>query len=158
MFATLDFTLADTAISLYDAKYHYLVWRPVTAIRAGVPGVTANPKWNPLLPTAPDPSYPGAHSGFSFAAATVLSAFFGADLPVTVHSDGEPGAAFSYRDFFAAARGRGAEPDLDRPAHAARRPCRASPRQSGRHVRPRPLRPDPRRTGPPGKGLSLPAA
>jgi hypothetical protein len=60
MFATLDFTLADTAISLYDAKYHYLVWRPITAIRKGVPGITPNPEWNPLLPTVPDPSFPGA--------------------------------------------------------------------------------------------------
>jgi hypothetical protein len=103
MFATLDFTLADTAITLYDAKYHYLVWRPVTAIRHGIGSVKANPTWTPLVPTAPDPSYPGAHAGFSFGAATVLSAFFGADLPVTVHSDGEPGASLSFTDFQSAA-------------------------------------------------------
>src|SRR5207247_5575232 len=35
VFAALDLTLGDTAIGLYDAKYHYQVWRPVTAIRAG---------------------------------------------------------------------------------------------------------------------------
>jgi membrane-associated phospholipid phosphatase len=101
-FATLDFTLADTAISLYDAKYHYLVWRPVTAIQAGVPGVTPNPNWNPLLPTAPDPSFPGAHSGFSFAAATVLDASFGANLPVTITE--APGLTDTYPSFSAAAR------------------------------------------------------
>jgi membrane-associated phospholipid phosphatase len=103
MFATLDFTLADTAISLYDAKYHYLVWRPVTAIQAGVPGhITPNPDWNPLLPTAPDPSFPGAHSGFSFAAATILNASFGANLPVTITE--APGTTDTYPNFTAAAR------------------------------------------------------
>ena len=31
--AALDLTLADATIALYDAKYAYHVWRPVTAIR-----------------------------------------------------------------------------------------------------------------------------
>jgi membrane-associated phospholipid phosphatase len=107
MFVTLDLALADTAIGLYDAKYHYQVWRPVTAIREGAttgnPGIVPNPAWNPLTPTAPDPSYPGAHSGFSFAAATVLTAFFGDDQPVTVASDALPGQTRSFPDFLAAA-------------------------------------------------------
>jgi membrane-associated phospholipid phosphatase len=107
MFAALDLTLGDTAIGLYDAKYHYQVWRPVTAIREGAstgnPGITANPDWSPLTTTAADPSYPGAHSGFSFAAASVLSAFFGAGQPVTVRSDALPGQVRAFSGFFAAA-------------------------------------------------------
>jgi membrane-associated phospholipid phosphatase len=106
-FAALDLTIGDTAIGLYDAKYHYQVWRPVTAIREGAitgnPGIVPNPNWNPLTTTAADPSYPGAHSGFSFAAATVLSAFFGDDQLLTVHSDALPGQARPFRGFFAAA-------------------------------------------------------
>ena len=35
VFADLNLALADSTIGLYDAKYHYLIWRPVTAIRAG---------------------------------------------------------------------------------------------------------------------------
>jgi hypothetical protein len=58
--------LADATIGLYDAKYHYLVWRPITAIwqgnTAGNPGIVADPHWNPLAVTAADPSYPGAHA------------------------------------------------------------------------------------------------
>ena len=103
LFAALDETLGDTAISLYDAKYHYQVWRPVTAIRAGVRGITASPGWLPLANTAADPSYPGAHSGFSFAAATILSAFFRGNQPVTVHSDALPGQERDFDGFFAAA-------------------------------------------------------
>jgi hypothetical protein len=81
VFANLDLALADATIGLYDAKYHYLVWRPVTAIRlgdtTGNPGITGDPAWSPLAVTAPDPSYPGAHSTISQAAATVLTAFYG---------------------------------------------------------------------------------
>jgi membrane-associated phospholipid phosphatase len=103
VFATLDLALADTAIGLYDAKYHFQVWRPVTAIRAGVQGsFTANPTWTPLALTAPDPSYPGAHSGFSFAAATVLTDFFGSPQ-VTVREDALAGQPRSFNGFFAAA-------------------------------------------------------
>jgi hypothetical protein len=40
---------ADATIALYDAKYHYPVWRPVTAIQLGNtignPGITGNPTW-----------------------------------------------------------------------------------------------------------------
>jgi membrane-associated phospholipid phosphatase len=81
VFANLDLALADATIGLYDAKYHYLVWRPVTAIQlgdtTGNPGIVGNPNWTPLAVTAADPSYPGAHSTISQAAAAVLAAFYG---------------------------------------------------------------------------------
>jgi len=35
LLAVLNLTFADSVIAFYDAKYHYLVWRPVTAIRLG---------------------------------------------------------------------------------------------------------------------------
>ena len=104
MFATLDLTLADSAIGLYDAKYTYHVWRPITAIRDGAEfGFPPNAAWNPLTTTAGDPSYPGAHATFSFAAATVLTAFFGGDQPVTVHFDALPGQTRSFTSFLSAA-------------------------------------------------------
>jgi len=83
LFAQLDTTLADGAIALYDAKYAYHRWRPITAITASEQGnenTTADPKWLPLANTANDPSYPGAHAEFSQAAATVLRDFFGTDV------------------------------------------------------------------------------
>jgi hypothetical protein len=82
MFALLDTTLADGAIALYDAKYAYHRWRPITAITAtdqGNPTTISDPNWLPLANTANDPSYPGAHAEFSQAASTVLSDFFGTD-------------------------------------------------------------------------------
>jgi PAP2 superfamily protein len=83
LFALLDTTLADDAIALYDAKYAYHRWRPITAITApdqGSPNTTADPNWVPLANTANDPTYPGAHAAFSQAAATVLQDFFGTDV------------------------------------------------------------------------------
>ncbi|GAA3079267.1 vanadium-dependent haloperoxidase [Streptomyces olivoverticillatus] len=52
VFARLDLSLADTAIAMYDAKYAYHVWRPVTAIRLGGthynPSIVGDPNWTPL--------------------------------------------------------------------------------------------------------------
>jgi membrane-associated phospholipid phosphatase len=107
VFENLDLTLADATIALYDAKYHYLLWRPVTAIQLGNtignPGITGDPTWNPLAVTAPDPSYPGAHATISEAAATVLAAFYGDHQHLAVTSDGDPGVTRSFGSFQAAA-------------------------------------------------------
>jgi membrane-associated phospholipid phosphatase len=107
VFENLDLSLADATIALYDAKYHYLVWRPVTAIQLGStignPGITGNPTWLPFAVTAPDPSYPGAHATISEAAATVLGAFYGDHQQLTVTSDGDPGVTRSFGSFQAAA-------------------------------------------------------
>jgi hypothetical protein len=102
MFADLNLAFADTAIAFYDAKYHYLVWRPITAIQSGTPGnpqVTADPTWNALATTAADPSYPGAHSSISEAAAVVLTQFFGNRVDLTVHSDALNGVSRQFASF-----------------------------------------------------------
>jgi membrane-associated phospholipid phosphatase len=103
VFANLDLAVADATIALYDAKYTYDVWRPVTAVREGNsgynPGIAfdaAAPTWNPLAVTAPDPSFVGAHSAISEAAATVLTAFFGRHQAVQVTSANLPGVTRAF--------------------------------------------------------------
>src|SRR5262249_54056897 len=70
-FAMVDVTLADAGIALMNAKYHYLFWRPVTAIDPtsvtndgfgpvpgfddGNPATVEQPGWRPLLAT---PNHP----------------------------------------------------------------------------------------------------
>jgi membrane-associated phospholipid phosphatase len=106
MFASLNLSFADTAIAMYDAKYTFLFWRPITAIRAGTPGnpdVTADPTWNALANTAPDPSYPGAHSSISAAAEVVLSNFLGSRVNLTVSSDALPNVTRHFDSFQGAA-------------------------------------------------------
>jgi len=109
--SVLNIALADTAIGFYDAKYHYQLWRPVTAIRAGTPGNPAvdpaNPGWLPQAHnTAADPSYPAAHATVSEAAATVLTAFYG-DGSLSVSSVALPGTTRSFGNFGAAAQEAG---------------------------------------------------
>lgn len=102
MFALLDTTLADGAIALYDAKYAYHRWRPITAITAadqGNPNTTGDPNWAPLANTANDPSYPGAHAEFSQAAATVLQDFFGTDQFSFSLSNSSVGITRSFTSF-----------------------------------------------------------
>jgi membrane-associated phospholipid phosphatase len=53
--------------------------------------------------TAPDPSYPAAHSTISAAAATVLSAFYGDRTDVSVSSTALPGTTRTFDSFQAAA-------------------------------------------------------
>jgi membrane-associated phospholipid phosphatase len=53
--------------------------------------------------TAPDPSYPGAHSTISAAGASVLSAFFGDDGQIDVTSDALPGTVRSFASYHAIA-------------------------------------------------------
>jgi hypothetical protein len=64
--ALLDMSLADGVIALYDSKYTYHRWRPVTAVRAadadGNPDTVGDPNWTPLAVTALDPSYVGSHA------------------------------------------------------------------------------------------------
>ena len=106
LFAVLDTTLADSAIALYDAKYTYARWRPITAITAidqGNPMTTADPSWLPLANTANDPSYPGAHAEFSQAASTVLRRFFGTDAFSFSLSNATVGITRSFGSFSQAA-------------------------------------------------------
>jgi len=103
MFAALDLTFADSAIAMCDAKYHYQLWRPITAVRLadtdGNPATIGDPTWTPLTPTAADPSYPGAHSTISAAGAAVLSAFFGNRDAVAVSSPAMPGVLRTFRSY-----------------------------------------------------------
>ena len=104
LFAALDVSLADTVIAFYDAKYTYKFWRPVTAIRSA-----GDSTWIPETKnTAADPSYPGAHSAISSAAATVLASFFGSDrFSFQVTSEVFAGVQRSFDSFSMAAEEAG---------------------------------------------------
>jgi hypothetical protein len=69
---------ADAGIACFDAKYHYSLWRPYTAIHGagddGNPATTPDPTWSPLLPTPNHPEYPAAHTCVSAAQAVVYTA------------------------------------------------------------------------------------
>ncbi len=71
----------DAMIGCFDAKYHYLSWRPLHAIqRADTDDnrrTVSDPTWQPLLPTPNHPEYPSAHACHTTAIAEALESFFG---------------------------------------------------------------------------------
>ena len=81
LFALLSIAMVDGQIGVFEAKYHYNFWRPLTAIRAadtdGNDETAADPLWSPFLPTPPHPEYPSAHLAISTAGVTVLEKFLG---------------------------------------------------------------------------------
>jgi len=112
LFALLNISLADTAIAFFDAKYTYNFWRPVTAIQLaatdGNPETEPNPTWLPLsTKTAPDPSYPGAHSAISKAGATVMTFYFGNEFTFDVTSESLAGVTRHFTSFSVAAEEAG---------------------------------------------------
>ncbi|MGC4769018.1 vanadium-dependent haloperoxidase [Micromonospora sp. DT44] len=96
--AIFHVALVDTQIATSDAKYAYLRWRPVTAVRAGA---GEDPAWAPLHATPPHPDYPSGHNTYSGAAEQVLTALLGpqAREPYTISSPSLPGATRTYRDW-----------------------------------------------------------
>ncbi len=85
LFALYAMAMADSYIAVFDAKYTYNFWRPVTAIRNGDmdgnDSTERDPTWEPLIPTPMHPEYPCAHCINAAAGAAVLEAFFGDAVP-----------------------------------------------------------------------------
>jgi hypothetical protein len=80
LFALVNMAGSDALIAVFDAKYVYEFWRPVTAIRYD----GANPAWLPLVDTPLHPEYPCAHCISAAAVAAVLESQFGKDTIPTV--------------------------------------------------------------------------
>lgn len=102
LFAVVTQAADDALIAIFDAKYHYGFWRPVTAIRNGdIDGNDAterDPSWAPLIDTPMHPEYPCAHCIVSAAIGAVLQAEIGsAPAPLlTTTSTTANGAARSW--------------------------------------------------------------
>jgi hypothetical protein len=82
---------SDAMIACFDAKYHYLSWRPLHAIQRadtdGNPLTEPDPGWQPLRATPNHPEYPSAHACHSTAIAVALESFFGTSaVPFTLDS------------------------------------------------------------------------
>jgi hypothetical protein len=81
LFAAVTQASDDALIAVFDAKYHYGFWRPLTAIRNGdIDGNDATERdesWVPFIETPMHPEYPCAHCITSGAVGTVLKAEIG---------------------------------------------------------------------------------
>jgi hypothetical protein len=97
--ALVAIALTDASIAVFDAKYHYEFWRPITAIRNGDidgnPATELEATWQPIDNTPMHPEYPCAHCIQSGAAAAVIAALLGTtDIPeIALTSLTAPGVA-----------------------------------------------------------------
>jgi hypothetical protein len=89
LMAMLNLAIADAVISCWDAKYHFVFWRPVTAIQLGA--IDPDPAWTPLLITPAFPEYTSGHSSIAGAAGRVLVHYFGEETPFSLESALTPG-------------------------------------------------------------------
>jgi hypothetical protein len=101
MLALVNTALADTAVAVWESKYFYQLWRPVTGIREADAGTgptgsgdgnaltTGDPTFSPFgAPasnlngpnfTPPFPSYPSGHAAFGGALFETLRQVYGRD-------------------------------------------------------------------------------
>ncbi|MGH7949779.1 MAG: vanadium-dependent haloperoxidase, partial [Candidatus Binataceae bacterium] len=99
LLALVNVAMADAGIAIWESKYFFQYWRPVTGIRESDPGTgptmlgdgnddtTGDPAWSPLgAPasnlmavnfTPPFPAYPSGHGGFGGALFQTLRRFYG---------------------------------------------------------------------------------
>jgi hypothetical protein len=95
LFALSSMASIDAFIAVFDAKYTYNLWRPVTAVRNA--DITSNPatpreeSWGPLGVTPMHPEYPCAHCIVAAAIATVLQTVAGDEGDISLTSPTAPG-------------------------------------------------------------------
>jgi hypothetical protein len=78
LFATVAQAMDDALIAVFDAKYTYNLWRPITAIRNGDvdghDGTDRDAAWVPLIDTPAHPEYPCAHCILAATVAAIVKA------------------------------------------------------------------------------------
>src|SRR2546427_3556935 len=89
LLAVAAMAMDDALIAVFDAKYHYNFWRPITAIRNGHDGSggdTREAGWAPFIDTPMHPEYPCAHCIVSSSLGAVLAAEIGSGPSPTLSS------------------------------------------------------------------------
>jgi hypothetical protein len=103
-FALLNMAISDGLVTVMETKYHYVFWRPITAIHAGDTDdnrkTDADPTWTPFITTPCFPSYGSAHASASYAARLVVEKIFGKQPhDITLSHPGIPDVTLHYTKF-----------------------------------------------------------
>jgi hypothetical protein len=80
LMAMIWVTQADVSNACFESKYHYLFWRPISAITLDGddnPLTIQDAAWLPHVNTPNHPEYPAAHSCVTTATAEIVRSFFG---------------------------------------------------------------------------------
>jgi hypothetical protein len=83
LLALANLAMADAGITAWDTKYHYVFWRPVTAIQEGEndgnPDTVGDSNWQPFINTPNYPEYSSGANNVTGAATRTLALFFGTE-------------------------------------------------------------------------------
>jgi PAP2 superfamily len=99
--------LNEALIAVFDAKYHYNFWRPITSIRNGDidgnPATDREATWQPIDNTPMHPEYPCAHCILSGSVSGVIKAVLGTeDIPeIAITSPTAPGVTHRFTNLTA---------------------------------------------------------
>lgn len=101
LFALAEMAAADAYIAVFEAKYAFNFWRPITAIRNGdLDGNDATIQdagWEPVIDTPLHPEYPCAHCITSAAVWAVLESEFGTGaVSVSMTRSAAPGVTHKW--------------------------------------------------------------
>jgi hypothetical protein len=102
--ALVNMAISDALVASFNAKYHYNLWRPETAIRGaatdGNRKTDANPEYKPYILTPCFPSYPSNHASGSGAAAEMLRRLYGGrGHSIDISNPAVPGILLHYTSF-----------------------------------------------------------
>jgi hypothetical protein len=110
LFALANLAMADAGITAWDSKFHYVFWRPVTAIQEGDndgnPETAGDPNWQPMINTPNYPDYTSGANNVTGGITRVLALFFGTDemtFTVTTTNAAAPQQTRTYNRFSDAA-------------------------------------------------------
>ena len=88
LYAAAVAAMNEVEIAVFEAKYYYQFWRPITAIRNGDrddnPATERDADWVPLVATPMQPEYPCAHCMLASVIATVIRADAGGSPAVNL--------------------------------------------------------------------------
>jgi hypothetical protein len=97
LYAAVTAAMNETETAVFEAKYYYLFWRPITAIRNGDRDDNAaterDADWVPLIATPMQPEYPCAHCMLAASIAAVIRAENGGNpaIALSTMSNTAPG-------------------------------------------------------------------
>ena len=102
--ALINMAMNDSLVASFLNKYHYIFWRPETAIHAGDtdgnPHTVGDPNWIPFIVTPCFPSYPSNHGSAGNAAAAILGWVYGEDgHSITLTNPAVPDIVLQYSSF-----------------------------------------------------------